>query len=753
MSCCDVNQLGGGLHSLQLNSANSSSGGHYYRVRNLSMNLDTALSESIVGRQDNQNAAALSAEEGIAKLLSRTNYSISRENGQRRYGPPPNWKGDTPPRGCEVFVGKIPRDCFEDELIPIFEKIGPIFMFRLMMEFNGHNRGYGFCVFTNREDAKRAVEELNNYEIRKGKTIGVCLSVDNCRLFVGGIPKNKTKEEIFVEMQKVTEGVKDVICYPSVADKTKNRGFAFVEYESHKAAAMARRKLIPGRIQPWGQQIAVDWAEPEREVNEEIMSKVKILYVRNLMLSTTEDQLRAQFLEVAGAGDQAIERVKKISDYAFIHFKDREVAQICLDKLNGTIIDGSIVEVTWAKPADKGEPARSQAARSGKQLMDWNINADFTNATNYFLDPATALLTGYNPLMLPGSGCTRNSSSRIGRRNAAGGRSAAAQRERKHPVEKLQQHQSNPLVFQEIMEDFCQRNGLESPVYTALPVDIVDYSSGGKIQLFIGQVIIPSLRLHYLTPRYYGTAEEAKVGAAETAVYNLHYNQLQMAMTELNGGLPPSSGASGLTQSASPAPILPMVFPQGMPNRNLPFSPLSCQSGLYPSSTGPLTPMLPLSTYDSGLSLQMQNQLLEYQSQLMSNPLLPCGGLIPAGTLVVDPATMNVPTSNYGGVQPCTTSGEEVLDEFKQKPSVSQTNASGANSTVNFLPSLIPNLSTPPSAVPTTGTLNFRLPVSPTTASILNTPPGLGNLATTTTVAAPLAATSLLNSLSTAASS
>lgn len=45
---------------------------------------------------------------------------------------------------------------------------------------------------------------------------------------------------------KVTDGVRDVIMYPSSTDKSRNRGFAFVEYESHKAAAMARRKLIPG---------------------------------------------------------------------------------------------------------------------------------------------------------------------------------------------------------------------------------------------------------------------------------------------------------------------------------------------------------------------------------------------------------------------------------------------------------------------------------------------------------------------------
>lgn len=84
---------------------------------------------------------------------------------------------------------------------------------------------------------------------RNGRLLGVCASVDNCRLFVGGIPKTKKREEILSEMRKVTDGVVDVIVYPSAADKSKNRGFAFVEYESHRAAAMARRKLLPGRRQ------------------------------------------------------------------------------------------------------------------------------------------------------------------------------------------------------------------------------------------------------------------------------------------------------------------------------------------------------------------------------------------------------------------------------------------------------------------------------------------------------------------------
>ena len=125
----------------------------------------------------------------IARLMERTGYSIMQQNGQRRYGPPPDWEGQPPSRGCEVFVGKIPRDCFEDELVPVFDKMGKIYELRLMMDYTGQNRGYAFVVYGDVASAKESVRQLNNYEIRKGRTLGVCMSVDNCRLFVGGIPK------------------------------------------------------------------------------------------------------------------------------------------------------------------------------------------------------------------------------------------------------------------------------------------------------------------------------------------------------------------------------------------------------------------------------------------------------------------------------------------------------------------------------------------------------------------------------------
>lgn len=75
---------------------------------------------------------------------------------------------------------------------------GTIYELRLMMDFSGSNRGYFFVRYTKREEARTAVRLLNNYEIKPNKFLGVIQSVDNRKLWISGIPKNRTAEEIKV---------------------------------------------------------------------------------------------------------------------------------------------------------------------------------------------------------------------------------------------------------------------------------------------------------------------------------------------------------------------------------------------------------------------------------------------------------------------------------------------------------------------------------------------------------------------------
>ncbi|KPJ13165.1 Heterogeneous nuclear ribonucleoprotein R [Papilio machaon] len=327
-----------------------------------------------------QGAPALTAtvpvkgpdEEKIKQILARTGYSLDVTTGQRKYGgPPPGWEGGTPGAGCEVFCGKIPKDMYEDELIPLFERCGTIWDLRLMMDpMTGTNRGYAFVTFTTREATQRAVQELDNHEIKPGKTLRIKISVPNLRLFVGNIPKSKGKEEILEEFGKLTAGLVEVIIYSSPDDKKKNRGFCFLEYESHKAASLAKRRLGTGRIKVWGCDIIVDWADPQEEPDEQTMSKVKVLYVRNLTQEITEEALKEEFEHYG-----TVERVKKIKDYAFVHFEDRDCAVKAMHELDGKEMGGARLEVSLAKPPSDRRRRRRFCAHASVWgcdiIVDW----------------------------------------------------------------------------------------------------------------------------------------------------------------------------------------------------------------------------------------------------------------------------------------------------------------------------------------------------------------------------------------------
>ncbi|MBN3274368.1 DND1 protein, partial [Polyodon spathula] len=199
-------------------------------------------------------------QESLANLetwAQKTGICLVQINGQRKYGgPPPGWTGFPPSSGCEVFINQIPRDVYEDRLIPLFQRAGMLYEFRLMMNFSGQNRGFAYAKYTDPESAEAAIRMFNRYELQNGCYITVRKSTEKRVLLLDELPRAVEKDMILLLLRNVTEGVEDLEIKPS--PKGSEKASAAVQYVSHHAASMAKKDIVE-EFKKYGMSITVQW--------------------------------------------------------------------------------------------------------------------------------------------------------------------------------------------------------------------------------------------------------------------------------------------------------------------------------------------------------------------------------------------------------------------------------------------------------------------------------------------------------------
>lgn len=68
----------------------------------------------------------------------------------------------------KLFVAGLPYDLFDDELVEIFEKFGPIVSAKVAMDKEtGKSRGFAFVEMQNEQDGLDAIEHLNDISLGK----------------------------------------------------------------------------------------------------------------------------------------------------------------------------------------------------------------------------------------------------------------------------------------------------------------------------------------------------------------------------------------------------------------------------------------------------------------------------------------------------------------------------------------------------------------------------------------------------------
>uniref|UniRef100_A0A1B6D091 RRM domain-containing protein n=1 Tax=Clastoptera arizonana TaxID=38151 RepID=A0A1B6D091_9HEMI len=94
------------------------------------------------------------------------------------------------PRGIpgpmRLYVGSLHFNITEDMLRGIFEPFGKINNIQLVLDTDGRSKGYGFITFHNSEDAKRALEQLNGFDIA-GRPMKVSGMADHTDIITQGL--------------------------------------------------------------------------------------------------------------------------------------------------------------------------------------------------------------------------------------------------------------------------------------------------------------------------------------------------------------------------------------------------------------------------------------------------------------------------------------------------------------------------------------------------------------------------------------
>ncbi|XP_039775822.1 heterogeneous nuclear ribonucleoprotein Q-like isoform X3 [Panicum virgatum] len=268
-----------------------------------------------------------------------------------------------PPHGSEVYVGGISSDISSEDLKNLFESVGEVVEVRIRGK--GDNKLYAFVNFRDKELALKAIQKLNNKDL-KGKKIKVSSSQAKNRLFIGNVPRDWTLDDFKNAVEEVGPGVLKVNL-PKAPRSDRHKGYGFIEYYNQACAEYARQKMCTPEFKLDSNAPTVNWADPRNSGESASTAQVKSLYVKNLPKTVTEKQLKKLFEHLGEITKVILPPAKAGHEnrYGFVHFKERHMAIKALKNTERYELDGQLLDCSLAKADKKDDTVSVPTAKKG----------------------------------------------------------------------------------------------------------------------------------------------------------------------------------------------------------------------------------------------------------------------------------------------------------------------------------------------------------------------------------------------------
>jgi len=274
-------------------------------------------------------------------------------------------------QSTSLYVGDLGLDITEGNLFEIFNTVGPVASIRVCRD-TGTRRslGYAYVNFHSPHDAERALDTLNNTNLR-GRPIRVMWSQRDPSVRKSGVGnifiKNLDKSIDHKALYDTFSDFGNILsCKVALDEKGASKGYGFVHYETQKMADDAIQKVNGCTIGNSPLVVYVGKFISKKERQQQNAQNFTNVFVKNLNLSATLEEVEKLFGQYGKVTSGVIMKTEegKPKGFGFFNYESHESAVMAVDTLNDMEFQGKKLYVSRAQKKNERKQELQQTYRS-----------------------------------------------------------------------------------------------------------------------------------------------------------------------------------------------------------------------------------------------------------------------------------------------------------------------------------------------------------------------------------------------------
>jgi len=312
---------------------------------------------------------------------------------------------DLPPEG-NLFVKNLDRNVTVKDLQTLFSQVGPILSTHIAANAEGNSLGYGYVQFEKVEDAKKALESLQNHKLKENE-ISISHYVPKDKrgdtalrrnIYVKNLPENKNEQELSKFINELFNKYGEIETYLPKKHPLENKYSAFICFKDQESAQKAVEDLSknPPKFDGCSEPLYVNWHQSKAERLRELKSQFQHLqnetnlFLKNLKSEVTENDVKSAFqnfgqITSVACKDWTSNDSQKKARMGFINFGNVEDARkahaesSAVEEIKDLFVD-SKPYIGFHQPKDKRKEYilsqkkwKAQQANTAKWMSGFNM--------------------------------------------------------------------------------------------------------------------------------------------------------------------------------------------------------------------------------------------------------------------------------------------------------------------------------------------------------------------------------------------